>query len=67
MQKPIIKLIPDVKIRFNKRGYSVFAEVKNKSSKEIDQEKKYTKKNNKFLKELIINAKNHSNALVKRF
>ena len=30
MQKPIIKLIPDIKIKFNKRGYSVFAEVKNK-------------------------------------
>lgn len=67
MQKPIIKLIPDIKIRFNKKGYSVFAEVKNKSSKEIDQEKKYTKKNNKFLKELIINAKNQRNALVKDF
>ena len=67
MQKPIIKLIPDIKIRFNKRGYSVFAEVKNKSSKEIDQEKKYTKKNNKFLRELIINAKNQRNALVKDF
>ena len=44
MQKPTIKFIPDIQIRFNKRGYSVFAEVKNKSSKNIDQEKKYAKK-----------------------
>lgn len=65
MQKTIIKLIPDIKIRFNKRGYSVFAEVKSKSSKKIDQEKKYTKKNNKFLKDLIINAKKQRNDLVR--
>ena len=67
MQKPTIKFIPDIQIRFNKRGYSVFAEVKNKSSKNIDQEKKYAKKNNKFLKELIINSKNQRNTLVKDF
>ena len=67
MQKSTIKFIPDIQIRFNKRGFSVFAEVKNKSSKKIDQEKNQAKKNNKFLKELIINAKNQRNTLVKDF
>ena len=51
MQKSVIKSIPDIRINRNKRGFSVFAKVSNKSKKDG-----YLKRNINFLKDSIINA-----------
>ena len=60
MHKPLIKLISDIKIRFNKRGYSVFAEVKDKSTKKIDQINEIIKNSRSSDNEIIIGSTSYS-------
>ena len=65
MQKSTISVIPDVRIGWQKRGFSVFGKVSNKSKKDSPQSDKYSKKSPKFLKDSIINANNQREDLTK--